>query len=281
LVIFFESGRLGNQLLQYAVLRDRFAGQRLLFFGCDSLRAAVQCEQTWFVPLRARWRLATGLLRRVLERLAAVGLIGEGQERRDGVRCWFDVQRGLVPAIVLVRPSYFLHPAFERSILEVLELDAVALRAAGEFVTQHSAGRPAVFLHVRRGDYLSFPSPQEAAALSADWILGALGRLRASVPQAMVFACTDDPAWVRGLLAGAADVVHCDRGELGDLAVLATCVGGVLSPSSFSWCGALLAHRTLLAQGRAGIFIAPRYWVGHRRGQWYPAGFEFPWITYL
>ena len=281
MVIFFESGRLGNQLVQYAVLRDTFARQRLLFFGCESLRRAVRCERTWFVPLRRQWRLTTGLLRRALQWLAAAGIIGEAQERREGEACHFDIRRGWLAPLIFVRPSYFLHPTFERCIASVLTLDASATQAAGAFVARHAGARPAVFLHVRRGDYLSFPSPQTAAALPADWILGALARLRGSVPQAVVFACTDDPGWVRDLLAGAADVVHCEQGELGDLAVMASCVGGVLSPSSFSWCAALLAHRTLAAQGISGLFIAPRYWVGHRQSEWYPAGFEFPWITYL
>jgi hypothetical protein len=62
---------------------------------------------------------------------------------------------------------------------------------------------------------------------------------------------------------------------------MASCEGGVLSASSFSWCGAHLARRSLASRGLTGTFIAPRYWVGHRRGEWYPFGYKFPWITYL
>jgi Glycosyl transferase family 11 len=280
-VIFFESGRLGNQLLQYAVLRDVFAEHRLLFFGCDSLQKAARWRRTWFVPDGRWWRFATEALRWLLGRLAANGVVSEAQELREGDSCRLAVRPGLFGGVVLVRPSYFHHPVFERSVSEVLELDEELMCAAGAFVAQYtSGGRVPVFLHVRRGDYLSYPSPAAPAALSAEWILARLAELREAIPSAVVFACSDDIGWVRALLGESDDVVYCNRGEAGDLAVMATCFGGVMSASSFSWCAAALARRMLLEKGQVGLFIGPRYWIGHRRSEWYPAGFVLPWITY-
>jgi hypothetical protein len=281
LVIFFESGRLGNQLLQYAVLRDLFADHRLVFFGCDSLRKAVRCERTWFIPATRWLRPVTSLLCRLIDRLAAFGVIGEAQEQYDDDTCRLATRKGRLHTVVLVRPSYFQHPAFEQSLTAKLELDAEVMRAAGDFVSRHASGdRAPVFLHVRRGDYLSFPTREAPAVLSADWVLAALAELRKAVPRAIVFACSDDQEWVRSLLGEADDIVYCGRGEVGDLAVMALCIGGVLSASSFSWCAAFLAHGALAKRGRTGVFIGPRYWVGHRRREWYPAGFVFPWISY-
>ena len=280
-MIFFESGRLGNQLLQYAVLREAFAGQRLVFFGFDSLRTAVRCKQTWLVPARRWWRPVVVSLNWVLDRLAAIGLIGMAQEQYEGDACGLAVHPGLLRTLVLVRPSYFHHPVFERSICATLELDAEVTHAADDFVRRHtSEGRAPVFVHVRRGDYLSFPSPSAPAVLPADWIMGALAELRDSFPHATVFVCSDDPEWARALLGEGNHIVHCNCGEVGDLAVMAACVGGVLSASSFSWCAALLARRALAERGQVGLFIGPRYWIGHRRREWYPAGFVLPWITY-
>ncbi len=279
LVIFFESGRLGNQLLQYAVLRTGFDG-RLLFFGGDSLRRAVPCERTWFFPGGRGWNPVWHVARSLLGWLAAARIVGEAREQRDGEDCRLAIRPGLLRAIVYARESFFQHAAFEAHFAAALTLDRNATSEAARFVAHHAAGRVPVFLHVRRGDYLAFPTPAAPAAVSAQWILAALSLLRVSIPRAMVFVCTDDQQWVRELLR-ADEVVYCDHGELVDLAVMAACEGGVMSASSFSWCGAFLARQSLAAQGRTGLFIAPRYWIGHRRGEWHPAGFRFPWITYL
>lgn len=281
LVVFFENGRLGNQLLQYSVLRARFGGQ-LLLFGFASLRQAAPCERTWFVSSgRGPRRLLLGLLRRVFDTLATMRLLGRAQERRLGEECTFEVRRGLLSGVVVVGPSFFQHAAFEPDFEKGLRLKDEALSEAAAFVAGKASGRTPAFLHVRRGDYLRFPSPEQPAAVSAEWIMAALAQLRAAMPDLVLFVCTDDPAWVRGVLPEGEGIVYCDRGELGDLAVMASCEGGVLSASSFSWCAAFLAHHAMRSKGRAGTFIAPRYWVGHRRGEWYPPGYRFPWIQYL
>lgn len=282
MVVFFESGRLGNQLLQYAVLRSRFPGRRLVFVGLASLQQAVACRDSSFVPADGAWRPIAGLLRRVLGGLATLRLISEAREVRDGGVCRLEQRRGLLGGLLLVRPAYFQHACFEPDIPPELDLAPDVVASARRYLAEvagDSPGRTLVFVHLRRGDYLRFPDPAAPAVLDDAWVLQSLRALRSLVPAPRWLVCSDDLAHARRLLAGE-DAVFCDRGELGDLAAMSLCVGGVLSPSSYSWWAAFLARRRLAAVGCAGIFLAPRHWVGHRRGQWYPAGFEFPWIRY-
>jgi hypothetical protein len=281
MIAFFESGRLGNQLLQYAVLRDAFPNHRLLFFGLAALRDGFRCERSSFVTVDPSRRATFGFLRRLFTLLAKARVISEAEERRDGGDCGLVVRHGLLRSLILVRPSYFHHARFERCIPATLAIDPGVQAAARRFVTAHAGGRTPIFLHVRRGDYLHFPDPEAPAALPASWILRALDHVRALIPRPIVFVCSDDLEWVRQTLASATDAVFCERGELGDLAVMASCAAGVLSPSSFSWWGAFFARRALDATGRTGLFVAPRYWIGHRKREWYPTGYEFSWITYL
>lgn len=280
-VFFFESGRLGNQLLQYNVLRTLFPRARLELFGLDALRRAVRTEGAAFHRADAGWASPIGLLRRALGLLARLRLIGQAREVREGDDTRLERRGGLVARWVLVQPTYFQHPRFEQLIPRDFDLGAAALTDAQHFLEEQGtrAGTP-VFVHLRRGDYLRFPSPEAPAALTREWTLAALQVMRAQVADPLWVVCSDDLPHVREWFSGE-PVLFCERGELGDLAVMSLCRAGVLSPSSYSWWAAWLARRRLSEGGEQGLFVAPRHWCGHRMGRWYPAGFAFGWIHYL
>jgi hypothetical protein len=287
MVLFFEAGRLGNQLLQCAVLRGAFPGQRLCFFGLQALQQAAWVERAWFVPHRGRMAKPAAALRWLLDALVALRLVGEAWEQRDGESAVLARRRGLLPGLVRVRLSFFQHaafePAVERAVPTSMALRPEVLAEARRWLMEQGVNGPALFLHLRRGDYLQFPDPATPAVVDDAWVFESLTELRRTRPGAPVVVCSDDLPYARALLAQHGAVVFCDRGELGDLAVMSLCDGGVLSPSTFSWWAAFFARQRWRAAGATGAaphFIAPRFWVGHRRGAWYPEGFHFPWIDY-
>lgn len=285
MVVFFESGRLGNQIMQYAALRGRFGGERLLLFGFGALAAAVAASNTWFVPHRGLLARPVELLRRTLDLLVRWRLVGDAWEEADAGSARLQHRPGLWRGLTRVRVAYFHHPDFARAAPRDLALRPAAMAEARRWLDERlGPGRPALFLHLRRGDYLSYPSPEAPAVLDDAWVLDAVARLRERLGALPLVVCSDELPYARRLLHALPDVHACDRGELGDLAVMAHCDGGVLSPSSFSWWAAFLARRRLGDEadtaGREPRFIAPRHWIGHRRGQWYPEGFRFDWIDY-
>lgn len=279
MVVFFEAGRLGNQLMQYAVLRQAFPGQRLCFFGLQSLPQAVPVEHAWFLLQRGRMAKPAALLKLLLDAMAALRLVGDAYEQREHGRARLAQRRGLLPGLWRVRAAHFLHADFEPQLPPSLALHPSLLDEARRWLATPPGGR-SVFLHLRRGDYLHFPDPAAPAVVDDAWVHGALATLREVLPRAQLVVCSDDLPYARALLAAEPGVRFCERGELGDLAVMAACDGGVLSPSTYSWWAAWFARQRLAAEGRQGHFIAPRGWVGHRRGQWYPEGFRFDWIDY-
>jgi len=279
-VVFFESGRLGNQLLQFVVLRQAFPRQRLVFFGLRSLeRAVVPGERVSFVPQTGAMAKPAAFIRWLLLGLARSRLVGEARELRDGTRPRLSVRRGLLP-VTLMHPAHFQHATFERIIAPTFALRTSMQARARAWLHSRTGGAHALFVHLRRGDYLSFPSPDAPAVVDDDWLLAALADLRRERPGMPVVLCSDDMRYASALLASEPGVVPCDLDEVDTLAVMSACEGGVLSASSFSWWAAFLARRRLAGEGREGRFIAPRYWVGHRQGRWYPEGFEFSWIEY-
>jgi Glycosyl transferase family 11 len=282
-VVFFEAGRLGNQLMQYAVLRQAFPGERLCFFGLHALSRAVAVQRAWFLPQRGWAAKPAALAKLLLDALVALRLVGDAHEQREAGHARLARRRGLLPGLWRVRPGHFLHADFEPRI-ELRTTPLLALRP--ELLAEARAwlatppGGHSVFLHLRRGDYLHFPDPAAPAVVDDAWVRAALATLRAAMPGAQLVVCSDELPYARALLAGEPGVRFCERGELGDLAVMAQCDGGVLSPSTYSWWAAWFARQRLAAEGRRGHFIAPRGWVGHRRGTWYPEGFRFDWIDY-
>jgi len=74
------------------------------------------------------------------------------------------------------------------------------------------------------------------------------------------------------------NVVISENCQYVDLALMKQCSMGILSASSFAWWGAWFSIQN---EKNYSIYIAPKYWGGHRTRHWYPEGFIFDWITYF
>ena len=120
------------------------------------------------------------------------------------------------------------------------------------------------FLHVRKGDYKSWPSEKINALLPTTFYRDAVRYIR-------------DHSRVRGLkVLLSSDGQVCLSDYEGDylieespdvtFAILSVCNYGVLSPSTFS----LAATFHGLATKSGGLFIAPMYWGGYNGDVWYP-----------
>ena len=54
----------------------------------------------------------------------------------------------------------------------------------------------------------------------------------------------------------------------------------ILSASSLSFCGAYISYLENYSKIN-GVYLAPKYWIGHRKKEWYPKTFKNDWITYM
>lgn len=102
-------------------------------------------------------------------------------------------------------------------------------------------------VHVRRGDYLNFPSIHPIQ--SADYYQEAVKIL--APEQVLVFS--DDPHWCRHHLDFGVDWRIVDVADYMAMALMSCCGSSVISNSSFSWWGAWLAD---------GPTVAPLNWFG-------------------
>jgi hypothetical protein len=151
---------------------------------------------------------------------------------------------------------------------EFKPLDGVRGENAAVLRSIRAAGKRAVSLHVRRGDYASDARTLAFHGLCGlDYYHAALKRIRRSVSKPAFFVFSDDPQWSRENLrlgAGARFLSHNPpQRPWEDLRLMAACAHFVIANSSFSWWGAWLGG------GYGKLVIAPRRWYAG-------AGFDPP-----
>jgi hypothetical protein len=116
-----------------------------------------------------------------------------------------------------------------------------------------------VFIHVRRGDYVSEKIVKNTFAVcDKDYFSNAIDRINSNVEEPTYFIFSDDPDWASANIdTGKAEkFVSRNPSERGydDLRLMYNCSHAVISNSSFSWWGAWLN------QNPDKIVIAPKRW---------------------
>lgn len=279
MILFFEWGRLGNQLFQYCAMRTYAPQARIVAFGMDDLRRHFTGVD--LAPRRSINRV--GLVARLVYHLIEAGtrlrLVGSVDEEptEDGPR--FRVRRGLIPGLIVFRGLWQAEAIADGAAGRVIDL-APAVRARADATLAALPGTPGdrYFVHVRRGDYTRFPTPEHPAVLPLAWYLARMEAIRARHPGAVFVVTTDDLPYAEEFLAGRPGVTVVAGSPIEDFAVMAGCLGGgVLSASSYSWWAAWFVHR----RSAQATFVAPRHWYGHGAGAWDPPGIRTGWIEYV
>lgn len=270
-----EEGRLGNQLFQYAALRSEARpGERLMLFGFDQLKETFDGVDAQFVhiasnPLKHLVSLDYSRLSRITDRIPGVSSVKENDEAmpiRGGGR------------IEIVHPSWFQSPAFlDSPAVSTLKIkDQLATAAKSLLRELNPSGAPCAFIHVRAGDYRTWPSPETPAILPPHWYAEQAAALSARVPGIHFIGVGDEPGYVREVMSSIenSSCAHAGFGE--EFALMSQCQHGVLSASSFAYWAAWFAKR----HSPAGFFLAPEHWAGHASSHWYPANIASDFLTF-
>lgn len=285
MVIFLEDGRLGNQLFQYLGLRQYYPDHLLVIFGFNDLQNLIKVENA--IVFRSRVFkniLFLGIARFILELLSNLRLISRDAEFNGAIDFSLIKSDGLFNRFRWLSKAFFQHKNCVGAICNnFLHINFIK---EGEFLSKaenifDDLGRrysceQLVFVHIRRGDYKIWPSEESPAVLPIEWYLSAMNKLRGEIKKPRFLIFSDDHEYVREKLSGIDDVTILGQSIYVDFLIMSLCEHGILSASSFSWWAGYLAHR----RNSKGKFIGPKYWVGHRKKEWYPASFKFDWIDY-
>lgn len=266
LVVVPAGGRLGNQIFQYAALRAALPDDFLLLVDFEEFNQSFEAQGARHLSSK---RFRDRIILRGLNEIGRAPWIGRGDIRQASdthLPAWTQDGR-----VVISRGFYQAGAEQTIKASDRLRFRTEVLERARSVV----ASKPAktAFIHLRRGDYLVWPSVEEPAALPDQWYADAVNRLRDDIPSLAFVVVSDDPTYAAEVFVpsvGLPDSTIISRESSPvDLAIMSLCEAGILSASTFSWWGAALARNN-----GAGPFFAPERWLGFRGTQPYPHAIE-------
>ena len=268
MIIARSAGRLGNQLFVMAALRKvTGTDESLVLVGFEDLVQTFPeiLRESRHIPLpRQHWSL-WNLVEKVLTflgTLRVVSVITSHPTERRLVK-----QRGLFP-LALFRGGWcqdeqLVDPTISQALFESFTNDSVRAENWDSLSLPATQENPVFFIHIRRGDYLSWPTPDFPAALPQVWYRDAMETIQESHPGARFLVFSDDPVIAAEFAQSTGVAVAVEANSHDTFAYMSACTGGILSASSFSWWGAWLASRQ-----SPGPFIAPLHWITWGESRW-------------
>jgi len=280
MIISFENGRVGNQLFQYAALKELFLNHRLVLLGYKELEQALESIDAIVIEKDKLPQILLLFFYYVLIILSNLRIIGTIEESRKKSIYVVNKSRGLF-SIYLMKSSFFQHSYILNIVKPDFELNKSHISDASEWLcgnVKNLNDSNLVFVNIRRGDYLNWPNPEYPAVLDKHWYIMAMDQMREKVKNPIFLLLTDDLYYAKDCFGDQLDIMISENDQLVDLALMSQCKHGILSASTFAWWGAWFSKEHSVNEG---TYLAPKYWCGHRIKEWKPEGFITNWITYI
>jgi len=138
---------------------------------------------------------------------------------------------------------------------------------------------PKIFIHIRKKDY-ELINHNQRINVPIDWYKKCINIMKKKYKNPFFIFCTDDKK-IYKYFKNLDKCFFSNEDYLTDLAIIAQCNGGILSPSSFSWWGAWLSNRNTNSKIHQKIFLAPEYWMGFNKNEWFPKNIKTSYIDYI
>ena len=138
-----------------------------------------------------------------------------------------------------------------------------------------------IFVHVRRGDYLHWPSAENPAVLDIKWYLHCMEIMEKQFKDPFFVVMGDDHEFLKAEFNRFDRCFVSENSAIVDMALMSYSCGGILSASSFALLGSLYCKASVNSLRPKPVFLGPKYWAGHRSKTWYPSFAKYDWVTYV
>jgi hypothetical protein len=281
-IIFFENGRLGNQLFQYCAMKKFKSDNLIVAVGMRELRDNFSGIE---IAGASRFgRAAEKIIGRIgknrIEFVAkTMRILTMVEEVRSPSGIEYRVTPGLFNSQIYFKAGYYQ----SEDMVDADIANTITLAQKNKIIADHffvslpgeDANR--FFVHIRRGDYLNWPSHESPAVLPLHWYRSQMNNIRTGNPNALFVVVSDDKPYVDEFFSNEDDVVIACNDLMSDFAVMTKCLGGgVMSASSLSWWASYFIRR----DNPDAYFVGPRYWAGSRDKKWHPECIFTSWISY-
>ena len=278
MLIFREAGRLGNQLFQYAALRTLASPKEtLVLLGFKDLQEVYYGINAKIVNSNSP-KIERIFYYRLFEFLIRSKFSCSFRESFDVDYPAITYSHRYLRPITVVENSYFQNESqFTNAAIDSLKQREEHLNHAETILDTYDKSKVPIFVHVRRGDYLKWPSKEGPAILSADYYRKCMKIVQSRLLNPLFIFVSDDPFYAKDLFGDWENVYVSEGSPAEDFVLMTKCKGGILSASSFSWWAAYFSF----GQNDSTIFLAPEYWIGHRSATWHPKFIKSSFLEYV
>jgi hypothetical protein len=261
MMIVRSKGQLGNQMFIYsAAWKARHRNERFLLLGFDELAASFRglIGKRLDIPNYSRQKKKVEIVLKALRGLASFRLIGIIRVDESGGQ--FVRRNGILPLALF--DAGFCQDERLCDLEPLLSLRSEKLTTEAERIKSlcpelFDKQGEVCFVHVRRGDYLRWPSAAAAAALPADFYLKQISTIYERNPEARFLVFSDDIGFCQEIFCRVPGVRVVEADSVTSWLAISLCDSGVLSASTFSWWAARIASH----ESAGGLFLAPAFWT--------------------
>lgn len=268
MIVSFGSGRAGNLMFQLSGIAGarRYPQEKLVLVHFHKLLQLLPTLENRTTLLAVPERLVgLGLLFEKALNLAATSRIIGSIEETYPDSAVLIRRKGLFP-IALFRGGWCQSESLiSTSLLDELFEETVRESGGSASRTDVSDEGEVCFVHIRRGDYVHFPSPEYSAALPSCWYREQISRIADQHPGILFRFFSDDMGFVEKEFRDVVNSEFVDADNRESFISMASSDHGILSASSYSWWAAYFAHNR-----SHGTFVAPYFWSGWRLELWHP-----------
>lgn len=279
MLIFLESGRLGNQIFQYAALKTiTKEKERLILIGFEDLRQSfigldaffLYNQKSFFFRFLTRYRIH---IENIIRRQCLFGVIYENYEKN---KISIVKKRGLININYCLMSFFQSENIFNSNVIENISINDQLVASTNKILSNLVISKKKVFVHIRRGDYITYPTAQFPAILPVEWYMNCINKMNILLDNPFYIFVSDDTQYVNDFFGYLPNKYISESNPSQDFALMCECDGGILSPSSFAWWASYFIKK----RNENSFFLAPKYWIGHRKKNWHPEFIQSSFLVY-
>jgi Glycosyl transferase family 11 len=265
-LIFLADGRLGNQIFQYMFLKTISKknepiiclNMKTFFESFDFDKHGIWHSSDRYLLFISR-KIIVPLLLIPLCKARIINYIEQKKDANSLPLPDWDEKKGLLPCIRYVNTDFFQSESFfnrNQITISNLQIKEKYLEEAKQFLSKIQKNYTKVFIHVRRGDYISeFFLGERGIDLPKSYFENAINLIKEKIENPFFIFLSDDPSYVKCCFQEIEPKIISRNSVQVDLTIMTLCEAGVISNSSFSWWGSYLMREKKLV-------ISPKYWYG-------------------
>jgi hypothetical protein len=287
MILFYENGKLGNQLFQYCGIKKYFPNHRIIFFGLDNLRKTFDKVDATFIQKRnLTYKIIFRLIKLTLFLLVYVEFIGQIKKGNKKNNFKPIIIKGFLLNVYFVNNDVFFQ---SEDCINEIATNAPVLKKKIKILAKNWLKKKKiffnlhrlVFVHIRRGDYLIWPSKKFPAVLDLAWYRREMTNFNKWIKKPIFVLFSDDQNYLKDKFKESNSLIISNNAVEVDLAIMSFCSHGILSASTFSWWGSFFA-KFRKKNKNLSRFVAPKFWFSHRSKK---SDFSYmhktDWITFV